>query len=172
VSHRVTLHAVLLSQVQVRIWSLSMLSYSHRYTFASGHSPCCLTLTGTHSNLVTLHAVLLSQVHIRIWSLSMLSYSHRYRFASGHSPRSLTLTGTGSHLVTLHALLLPQVHIRIWSLSMLSYSHRYTFASGSPDNIKQWKFPDGNFIKNLSGHNAIVNALTVNHENVLVSGGK
>ena len=45
-------------------------------------------------------------------------------------------------------------------------------ASGSADNIKQWKFPDGNFIQNLSGHNAIVNSLTVNHENVLVSGGE
>ena len=49
------------------IGSLSMLSYSHRYRFASGHSPCSLTPTGTHSHLVALHAVLLSQVHVRIW---------------------------------------------------------------------------------------------------------
>ena len=28
---------------------------------------------------------------------------------------------------------------------------QYTFASGAPDNIKQWKFPDGNFMQNLSG---------------------
>lgn len=48
----------------------------------------------------------------------------------------------------------------------------YTFASGSPDNIKQWKFPDGNFIQNLSGHNAIINTLAVNSDGVLVSGGK
>lgn len=45
------------------------------------------------------------------------------------------------------------------------------FASASPDNIKQWKCPDGKFIQNLSGHNAIVNCLTVNHDGVLVSGG-
>lgn len=45
------------------------------------------------------------------------------------------------------------------------------FASGSPDNIKQWKCPDGKFIQNLSGHNAIVNCLAVNPEGVLVSGG-
>ena len=44
-------------------------------------------------------------------------------------------------------------------------------ASASPDNIKQWKFPNGEFIQNLSGHNAIVNSLTVNPDNVLVSGG-
>ena len=55
-------------------------------------------------------------------------------------------------------------------LSLFSFS--YTFASGSPDNIKQWKFPDGNFIQNLSGHNAIINTLAVNSDGVLVSGGK
>uniref|UniRef100_A0A8C4TJG8 Pleiotropic regulator 1 n=1 Tax=Erpetoichthys calabaricus TaxID=27687 RepID=A0A8C4TJG8_ERPCA len=44
----------------------------------------------------------------------------------------------------------------------------YTFASGSPDNIKQWKFPDGSFIQNLSGHNAIINTLAINSDGVLV----
>ncbi len=45
-------------------------------------------------------------------------------------------------------------------------------ASASPDNIKQWKFPDGNFIQNLSGHSSIVNALAVNQDGVLASGGE
>lgn len=45
-------------------------------------------------------------------------------------------------------------------------------ASASPDNIKQWKFPQGEFIQNLSGHNSILNSLAVNADNVLVSGGK
>ncbi|XP_063983463.1 pleiotropic regulator 1-like [Diachasmimorpha longicaudata] len=44
------------------------------------------------------------------------------------------------------------------------------FASASPDNIKQWKCPDGTYIQNLSGHNAIVNCLAVNEDGVLVSG--
>jgi pleiotropic regulator 1 len=44
------------------------------------------------------------------------------------------------------------------------------FASASPDNIKQWKCPDGKFIQNLPGHNAIINCLAVNPEGVLVSG--
>lgn len=48
----------------------------------------------------------------------------------------------------------------------------YTMATASPDNIKQWKFPDGNFIQNLSGHTAIINTLALNQDNVLVSGGK
>ena len=44
-------------------------------------------------------------------------------------------------------------------------------ASASPDNIKQWKFPDGNFIQNMSGHNCIINCLANNRDDVLVSGG-
>jgi len=46
----------------------------------------------------------------------------------------------------------------------------YAMATGSPDNIKQWKFPEGKFLKNYSGHQAVVNALAVNSDNVLVSG--
>lgn len=48
----------------------------------------------------------------------------------------------------------------------------YSMASASPDNIKEWKFPNCDFIQNLSGHNAILNALAVNSDNVLVSAGK
>nr|XP_039265724.1 pleiotropic regulator 1-like [Styela clava] len=54
--------------------------------------------------------------------------------------------------------------------SIALHPRQYTFASASPDNIKQWKFPDGNFIQNLSGHNAIVNCLALNSDGVLVSG--
>jgi len=46
----------------------------------------------------------------------------------------------------------------------------YMFGSAGPDNIKQWKCPEGKFIQNLSGHNAIVNCLAMNADNVLVSG--
>ncbi|KAK2169047.1 hypothetical protein LSH36_12g02035 [Paralvinella palmiformis] len=55
--------------------------------------------------------------------------------------------------------------------SLVLHPTQYTFASASADNIKQWKFPDGNFIQNLSGHNAIVNTLSCNNDQVLVSGG-
>ena len=58
------------------------------------------------------------------------------------------------------------------TIFMHFFFSRYTFASGSPDNIKQWKFPDGNFLQNLSGHNAIINSLALNSDNVLVSGGR
>lgn len=44
-------------------------------------------------------------------------------------------------------------------------------ATGSPENLKQWSFPEGVFIQNMSGHNSIINSLAVNSDNVLVSGG-
>lgn len=44
------------------------------------------------------------------------------------------------------------------------------FASASPDNLKQWTCPDGKFVQNLTGHNAIVNCLAVNSDGVLMSG--
>ncbi|XP_050522787.1 pleiotropic regulator 1 [Daktulosphaira vitifoliae] len=44
------------------------------------------------------------------------------------------------------------------------------FTSASPDNIKQWTCPDGKFIQNLTGHNAIVNCMAVNSDGVLMSG--
>uniref|UniRef100_A0A2K5RAA9 Pleiotropic regulator 1 n=1 Tax=Cebus imitator TaxID=2715852 RepID=A0A2K5RAA9_CEBIM len=91
--------------------------------------------------------------------------------------RDICISITGSHDTT----------IRLWDLvagktrvtltnhkksvrAVVLHPRHYTFASGSPDNIKQWKFPDGSFIQNLSGHNAIINTLTVNSDGVLVSG--
>jgi len=50
----------------------------------------------------------------------------------------------------------------------------YSFASGSAggNNIKKWKCPEGTFVFNLSGHNAIINTLSVNAEGVFFSGGE
>jgi len=55
--------------------------------------------------------------------------------------------------------------------ALVLHPTQYTMASASADNIKQWKFPDGNFMQNLGGHNAILNCLAVNSDGVLVSGG-
>uniref|UniRef100_A0A0X3NVG0 Pleiotropic regulator 1 n=2 Tax=Schistocephalus solidus TaxID=70667 RepID=A0A0X3NVG0_SCHSO len=85
---------------------------------------------------------------------------------------------TGSHDAT----------IRLWDLatgrtmccltnhkksvrSVFIHPTQNAFASASPDNIKQWKLPQGTFLQNMSGHNAIVNALTINMDGVVVSGG-
>ena len=48
----------------------------------------------------------------------------------------------------------------------------FTFASGSAGSIKQWKCPEGMFMQNLEGQNAIINTLSVNEDNVLFSGGE
>ena len=47
----------------------------------------------------------------------------------------------------------------------------FTFASGSTGSIKQWKCPEGAFMQNFDGHNAIINTLSVNEDNILFSGG-
>jgi len=85
---------------------------------------------------------------------------------------------TGSHDKT----------IRLWdlimgrALSVLTHHKKsvralvvhpteYTFCSGAADNLKVFKCPEGTFLRNLSGHNAIVNSLAINRDNVLVSAG-
>lgn len=57
--------------------------------------------------------------------------------------------------------------------SLAIHPTEYTFASGSAggNNIKKWKCPEGSFVFNFSGHNAIINTLSVNSEGVFFSGG-
>lgn len=49
----------------------------------------------------------------------------------------------------------------------------FSFASASADNIKTWALPRGEFMRNLNGvhQEKLVNALAVNEDGVLVSGG-
>ncbi|KAI1265279.1 WD40 repeat-like protein [Xylariaceae sp. FL1019] len=46
----------------------------------------------------------------------------------------------------------------------------FTFATGSTGSIKQWKCPEGAFMGNFDGHNAIINSLAAN-DHILFSGG-
>jgi len=39
-------------------------------------------------------------------------------------------------------------------------------------SIKKWKCPEGIFVHNFSGHEAIINTLAMNEEGVMFSGGK
>ncbi|XP_077479734.1 pleiotropic regulator 1 [Stigmatopora argus] len=118
----------------------------------------------------------------RVWDIRSKANAHTL---TGHTNTVATVRCqsaepqviTGSHDST----------IRLWDLiagktratltnhkksvrSVVLHPRQYTFASGSADNIKQWMFPDGKFIQNLSGHNAIINTLAVNSDGVLVSG--
>ena len=55
--------------------------------------------------------------------------------------------------------------------ALVIHPKEFTFASGSAGSIKQWKCPDGAFMQNFDGQNAIINTLSVNEDNVLFSGG-
>jgi len=44
-----------------------------------------------------------------------------------------------------------------------------TFVSGAADTLKKWTGKEGRFIKNFTGHKAVINALAVNEDGVLMS---
>ena len=120
----------------------------------------------------------------RVWDMRTRSNIH---VLSGH-------TQTVSDLVCQEAD--PQVitssldsTVRMWDLAagktmgvlthhkkgvraLATHPEEFTFATGSTGSIKQWKCPEGAFMQNFEGHNAIINTLSVNQNNVLFSGGK
>jgi len=49
-------------------------------------------------------------------------------------------------------------------------SFENTFLSGAADTLKKWTGNEGRFIKNFSGHAAVVNALAINDDGVAMSG--
>lgn len=51
------------------------------------------------------------------------------------------------------------------------HPREFTFASASTGSIKQWKCPEGAFMQNFEGQNAVINTLSVNEDNVMFSGG-
>ncbi len=119
----------------------------------------------------------------RVWDMRTRSNIH---VLSGH-------TGTVADLVCQEAD--PQVitasldsTVRLWDLAagksmgvlthhkkgvraLATHPTEFTFATGSTGSIKQWKCPEGAFMQNFEGHNAIINSMSVNSENVFFSGG-
>jgi len=106
------------------------------------------TLTG-HTNTVT--SVLTQATDPQVITASNDSTIRLWDLAAGRSIATLT-----NHKKSVRGLVM---HPKL-----------YMFGSAGPDNIKQWKCPEGKFIQNLSGHNAIVNCLAMNADGVLVSG--
>ncbi|KAK7416092.1 pre-mRNA-splicing factor prp46 [Neonectria punicea] len=118
----------------------------------------------------------------RVWDMRTRSNIH---VLSGH-------TGTVSDLVCQEAD--PQVitgsldsTVRLWDLAagktmgvlthhkkgvraLATHPSEFTFATGSTGSIKQWKCPEGAFMQNFEGHNAIINTMSVNEQNVFFSG--
>ncbi len=119
----------------------------------------------------------------RVWDMRTRSNVH---VLSGH-------TGTVSDLVCQEAD--PQVitgsldsTVRMWDLAagksmgvlthhkkgvraLATHPTEFTFATGSAGSIKQWKCPEGAFMQNFEGHNAIINSMSVNDRNVFFTGG-
>jgi len=104
---------------------------------------------GGHTNTVT--SVLTQATDPQIITASNDSTVRLWDLAAGRTVATLT-----NHKKSVRGLVL---HPKL-----------YMFGSAGPDNIKQWKCPEGKFIQNLSGHNAIVNCLAMNADGVLVSG--
>ena len=55
--------------------------------------------------------------------------------------------------------------------AMAMATKQHVFMSAGGDNVKQWSARDGTFLRNFSGHNAVLNGLVVNDDDVMISGG-
>lgn len=162
---------------QVKCWDLEYNKVIRHY---HGHLSAVYTLT-LHPTIDVLITAGRDST-ARVWDMRTKANvhtltGHTNTVASVISQAAEPQVVTGSHDCT----------IRLWDLaagksmatltnhkksvrSVIFHPTQYMFASASPDNIKQWKCPEGKFIQNLAGHNAIVNCLAVNADGVLVSG--
>ena len=120
----------------------------------------------------------------RVWDMRTRSNIH---VLSGHKQTVSDLTcqaGAEPQVITSSL----DATVRLWDLTagktmgvlthhkkgvraLAQHPIEWTFASGSTSSIKQWKCPEGAFMQNFEGQNAIINTLSVNEDNVLFSGG-
>lgn len=55
--------------------------------------------------------------------------------------------------------------------AMVAHHEEYTFASAAADNVRVWRCPEGQPLRNIAGHNAIINSMALNTDGVLVTAG-
>ena len=55
--------------------------------------------------------------------------------------------------------------------SLVNHHIEHTFASAGSDKIRIWKQPEGDQLRTIDDHNTVINALALNEDNVLASGG-
>ncbi|KAI0478663.1 WD40-repeat-containing domain protein [Xylariaceae sp. FL0804] len=118
----------------------------------------------------------------RVWDMRTRSNVH---VLSGHRGTVADLKCQDSDPQVISASL--DATVRLWDLAagktmgvlthhkkgvraLALHPTEFTFATGSTGSIKQWKCPEGAFMGNFEGHNAIINSLAAN-DDVLFSGG-
>eukprot|EP00466_Bigelowiella_natans_P019266 jgi/Bigna1/34492/e_gw1.5.25.1 len=118
----------------------------------------------------------------RVWDIrtkaeAMVLGGHTHCVSSlgvqGAKPQ--VITGSHDNTVRLWDLTKGATHATLTNhkksvRGLLIHPKEYTFCTGAADNLKVWKCPDGVFMRNISGHDAIVNSIAINKDNVLVSG--
>lgn len=81
-------------------------------------------------------------------------------------PYSLWDLAAGKTMTTL-----THHHKSVRSIAIHPTEYSFATASAGGNNIKKWACPNGTFVHNFSGHDAIINSVSVNHDGVFFSGG-
>ncbi|KAI3654925.1 hypothetical protein MP228_000305 [Amoeboaphelidium protococcarum] len=110
----------------------------------------CVHILRGHSHTIT--SLLCQEVDPQVISGSMDSTIRMYDLAAGKTMTTLT-------------------HHKKGVRALASNPVEFSFCSASQDGIKQWRGYDGKLLQNLQGHNALLNTVSINEDNVLFSGG-
>ena len=109
----------------------------------------------------------------RVWDIRVRKQIHTLT-GHAHTVGSIITQGSEPHIVTGSY----DSFIKLWDIgsgrcintltnhkksirTMVEHPKEYTFASASSDNIKVWKCPRGEFLRNIAGHHSIIDAMAV-----------
>lgn len=163
---------------QVKCWDLETNQVIRHY---HGHlsGVYCLALHPTLDIMITGGRDAVA----RVWDMRT---RHQIHVLSGHehtvaslvckSTNPQVITGSHDSTIKLWDLAAGKVmttltHHQKSIRAMVKPSFENTFCSGAADALKKFQGKDGRFIKSFTGHKAVINAMAINDDGVLVSGG-